>query len=129
MKENQWIEKEIQSAGYKLTKPRRAVISWLTKKASVFSVKEIVDDLLGIDRVSVYRTIEVLVSLDLIHPVLFQHGEQHYELHEKRHHHHAVCENCERTACVGCSIQDQKVKGFSSIHHVFVLTGLCKACM
>lgn len=128
MKDAHWINSILKKSEYKQTPLRDAIGAWIAKDKDVFSVQEIMRDLPALDKVSVYRTIELFASLDIIHPVLTQHGEQHYELHGDKHHHHAVCEVCEKTACVPCPISEKIVKGFQSMHHHFVLTGLCNQC-
>lgn len=125
-----WIETKLKQAGSKLTTPRRAVASWIEKNEGVFSAKEIIRDLPDLDTVSVYRTLERLADIDAIHQALTVHGEIHYEKHTKqKHHHHAVCTQCEKTKCIkSCDIPVKKVTGFKNIHHTLVFTGLCNAC-
>ena len=121
------IEK-IKKSGYKLTSARKALVRYIKKRKGVFSANEIITALPDIDRVSVYRTLDLLTELDLIHPVLNQHGETHYEKHGENHHHHVVCTGCEKTSCIDCNLRTQKVKGFKNLHHSFVITGLCMTC-
>jgi Fe2+ or Zn2+ uptake regulation protein len=112
----------------KITVPRRAIATWIDAHEGVFSAKEILSEL-PLDKVSVYRTLELFTELDLIHPVLMQHGEQHYERHDLKHHHHVVCSSCEKSACVGCEVKEEKrFTGFTHIHHTLVFTGLCTTC-
>lgn len=128
MKKNQWILDIIQKAGHKLTDPRKKVAVWVAEHQGVFSVSELSGALSGLDRVSVYRTIELFTGLDVIHPIINRHGEQHYETHEKKHHHHVVCTGCEKTECVACTERRAKVAGFKNLHHSVVFTGLCAVC-
>ena len=124
-----WVLSALHRAGYKLTKPRREISRWLAGHTGVFSVKELRSKLPHLDTVSVYRTVELLQTLDIIHPVLTNHGEVHYEKHEKNHHHHAVCDTCEKTTCISdCSLPKKKIKGFTRLHHTLVFTGLCTNC-
>ncbi len=115
--------------GYKVTATRRAVLSWIAEQNGIFSAKEIMAVLPKLDKVSVYRTLELLESIDAIHPVLTQHGETHYEIHGTNHHHHVVCTGCEKANCVDCEISRTKAKGFTNLHHNVVFTGLCNACV
>ncbi len=124
-----WIVDTLQKSEYKLTVSRLKIAKWIDNHAGIFSVSELQKKLPCLDKVSVYRTIDLLASLDVIHPVLIQHGEQHYEMHTKSHHHHAVCEFCEMTKCIKCTIAKNKsVRGFRTIHHTLVLTGICTKC-
>lgn len=122
------IKKTLKASGYKLTAPRKRVAEWIAGKKGIFSANELLDELASLDKVSVYRTLELFSRLDMIHPVLSQHGEVHYEMHGDNHHHHAVCVSCEKTTCVPCTAETPSVSGFSNMHHSFVLTGTCTSC-
>ena len=45
---------------------------------------------------TVYRTLEKLANLDILHKSMFEGNKFRYELAEddKHHHHHVVCLNC-----------------------------------
>ena len=127
--EIQEIEHRLTKAGHKLTAPRKLIAGWLTRHKGIFSVSEIRKKLTELDKVTAYRTLELFCSLDLIHNVLSLHGEQHYEIHEqKKHHHHAICEGCEKNECIPCNIPSKKLSSFKKIHHSLVFTGLCNTC-
>ncbi len=123
------ILSKLQQAGYKQTKPRLAVAQWITTHKGIFSAKELIAELPGVEQTSVYRTVQLLEELDLIHPVLTNHGEKHYEAHEEDHHHHVVCTSCEKSVAVECEVTRQAVEGFSHLHHSVVFTGLCEQCV
>ncbi len=119
----------LTDAGYKLTNPRKEISKWIAKKKGVFSAPEIYTALKNLDRVSVYRTLELFCKLDIIHTTLSLHGEQHYEVHEaKNHHHHIVCTECEKNECIPCELPQKKFSSFKKIHHTMVFTGLCNSC-
>lgn len=122
-----WIIERLKQGGYKKTTPRQKIAQWLGRHVGVFSVAEILKDI-RLDRVSVYRVVDLFLSLDIIHPALMSHGEQHYEVHQEKHHHHVVCSRCERTKCIICPEWKFRIPGFSNVHHSFIITGLCQAC-
>lgn len=122
------IKKTLKAGGYKLTVPRKRIADWIAKQKGIFSANELLRGLADLDKVSVYRTLDLFSELDLIHPVVSQHGEVHYEVHGNDHHHHAVCTLCEKTACVPCALDEPAVPGFSNLHHSFIFTGTCSAC-
>ena len=122
------IAQKVQSNGLKLTKSRAQICSWIDEHEGVFSAKEIMTALPKLDKVSVYRTLDMLESLDAIHPTLTHHGEKHYEVHGEEHHHHVVCTGCEKASCVDCEVTRTKAKGFTQLHHSVVYTGLCMTC-
>lgn len=123
-----WIRKRLQEANHKWTQPRAQIARFLTNHDGVFSATDILHAFRRMDKVSVYRTLDLLVSLDIIHPVTHMEGIQYYELHDTEHHHHAICTKCKKIAHIACMIPKKIVRGFSKIHHSLFLTGLCKAC-
>lgn len=128
MQVGSWIAPKVKGAGYKLSGPRKEVAIWIEAHKGLFSAGEIVKALPHLDRVSVFRTLDVFSQLDVIHPVLEAHSEQHYEVHGAAHHHHVVCKGCERTECVSCTLMRAKITGFANLHHSVVFTGLCRQC-
>ena len=127
--EIQEIQNRLTQARHKLTTPRKLIAVWISQHKGTFSVSEIRKNLTELDKVTVYRTLELFCSLDLIHGVITLHGEQHFEIHEqKQHHHHIICEGCEKNECVPCEIPTKKIPSFKKIHHSLVFTGLCNSC-
>jgi Fur family ferric uptake transcriptional regulator len=123
-----WIRKRLQDAEHKWTQPRADIARFLATHDGIFSATEILRAFRRMDKVSVYRTLELLASLDIIHPATHMGGIQYYELHAKRHHHHAICTQCKKIAHIACTLPKKIVRGFSQIHHSFLLTGLCTSC-
>lgn len=123
-----WILPKIEGGGYKQTAVRKQIATWLEKHKGIFSVHDILRAFPKLDKVSVYRTIELFGGLDIVHPITAIDGVQYYELHGNTHHHHIVCTNCHKTACVNCHIPKITVRGFARTHHTFILSGLCASC-
>lgn len=123
-----WILTMLKTHNQKVTQSREKIAEIVSTQKGVFSPNEVIEKAKGMDRVTVYRILELFESMDLIHPVLTHHGEKHYEIHGEKHHHHVVCTGCEKTSCVDCEVKRTKVKGFGDIHHSVVYTGLCNAC-
>lgn len=115
--------------GYKSTIPRQQVAAWIQQHDRPFSVAHLIQALPQLDRVSVYRTVELLSELDLVHPILQLNGHQLYEAHEQtQHHHHVICTDCEKSACLPCEIPEKKIRGFKNLHHAMHFTSLCTNC-
>lgn len=125
-----WLLSELEAAGHRHTKPREAVCAYLETCHGMVSAKVVQKALPKLDRVSIYRTLELLAELDLIHPTLIHEGHQLYELHpkEEAHHHHAICTICASFECVSCAIQEPKTKQFTSVHHATYYSGVCDRC-
>ncbi len=123
------VEDVLRNSGYKVTSPRKKVLSWIGVQGGIFSAREIMASLPDLDKVSVYRTLDMLESIDFIHSTLIHHGEKHYEIHGESHHHHVVCTECELASCVDCEVTRTEAKGFTKLHHSVVFTGLCLTCL
>ena len=120
----------VEAAGFTLTPVRKTICAYLDKTHGVFSVRDILEAYPTFDKVTVYRTIELLKELDIIHPSIHLDEEQLFEVHEeKKHHHHVICTSCRKNVCVMCVIPQKKVPGFSSLHHEVAYTGLCAECL
>ena len=124
----QWILDILAEKKQQVTSPRMRIAHIVASHTGVFSPNEIIVEATDMDRVTVYRILDLFELLDIIHPVLTQHGEKHYEVHGEKHHHHVVCTGCEKTSCIDCEVKRKRVKGFDEIHHSVVFTGLCDQC-
>jgi Fe2+ or Zn2+ uptake regulation protein len=47
----------------------------------------------GLDKVTIYRTVESFVTAGLLVPVVLESGKAYYE-RVREHHHHIVCTDC-----------------------------------
>ncbi|OGG34879.1 hypothetical protein A2363_00040 [Candidatus Gottesmanbacteria bacterium RIFOXYB1_FULL_47_11] len=91
------IAKTLQQKGYRFTKQRQQIFDALT--SSPQSVEEIIASLrnkdISIDRVTVYRTLDCFVNLNLVGKTQFKDKTAKYELLTMaNHHHHLVCDKC-----------------------------------
>ena len=84
------------------------------------------------DEVSVYRTIEMLLSEDLVEGIPLPDGTNVYAL-SSEHHHHIVCTSCSRVEHITCNdarSDDQPTHpDFRAIFgHEVTFHGICKKC-
>lgn len=117
------IQTQLRNAGYRNSKTRNEIISVICASCKMFQAQDVIDQLPEVDRVTVYRTIELLSSLDIIHPTMQKDGAQYYELHGLEHHHHAMCTNCDAQECVECEIPPVPGK-----HHTIYYSYTCAKC-
>lgn len=90
----------------------------------MFQATDLIERLPDIDRVTIYRTIDVLSSLDIIHPTLVRNGAQYYEVHvPDGHHHHAMCERCTAQQCIDCDVTPKP-----GMHHTVFYVFTCASC-
>jgi len=87
------------------------------------------------DKVTIYRTLESLVKVGLVHKAFVQRRAGHFELahncSETQCHPHFTCTNCGRTHCLtdmSIPVVKKRHKGFLIQRQQTRLEGLCPAC-
>ena len=139
----------IARRGLRLTGPRRAVLDALADSRRPLTVPEIHARLGGRQAhiVSVYRTVHMLVRLQLVRPTASLRlgaalrGSQRFELAEEftGHHHHLICQGCGAIEDLeGCLLADapltklaryvRRTRRFEVTEHEVRLFGLCQRC-
>ncbi|MBU1038728.1 transcriptional repressor [Patescibacteria group bacterium] len=118
----------LTAQGYRLTKPRLQVLAVLKQLKQPVAVKVIYQRLKkqGIDLVSIYRALDLFVSLGFVFAEIFGKDKRYYLADQP--HHHISCFKCRKVACLPCQHNFSKIKGFKKVSHQLVLTGLCQAC-
>jgi Fur family transcriptional regulator, ferric uptake regulator len=120
------MEKKIKQAGYKMTKPRQAVLSVLEQEHYPLSAQEVYERSESArDLVSVYRTLHLFEEIGIVQRE-DSNGTARYYLADNSHH-HVTCTDCGRTECVPCK-HSFKIKGFKNISHQLTLSGTCSGC-
>jgi len=130
---------ELTRAGHRAGGARAAVIDLLAGQRCCLSAQAIHERLRGADRsvglASVYRALEVLTGLGLVHRVDVG-GTAAYEPADPagHHHHHVICRDC---GAVG-SFEDDRLEraihdlgeslGYRVDAHDVVLRGACPNC-
>lgn len=88
----------------------------------------------GIDRATIFRTLNTFSDKGLLLKLEFNEGKSRYELSLKEHHHHVVCLECGKFVCVEqCNLKqiDDEVKketGFTIKFHRLEFFGICPDC-
>jgi Fur family transcriptional regulator, ferric uptake regulator len=138
-----WIEHAltgVAEAGYQKGAARRAVIDCLGRQKCALSAQEIEEELraagTGVGRASIYRTLEQLDELGLVHRLDLGTGIATYEPAEPsgEHHHHLLCERCGRVvpfhdANLERALNDVTSRSdFDVSAHDVTLYGLCPRC-
>lgn len=96
------IKQQLQSQGYKLTPQREAtVIVLLENETDHLSAEDVFmlvkEKAPEIGLATVYRTLELLSELHVVHKLNFGDGVARYDLrgdNTKHHHHHLICVQC-----------------------------------
>lgn len=132
------LTKVIQSAGFRATRQRIALISFLTTAKRPLLIQEIVEGLKkSIDTVTVYRMVDTFKGAGVIREVNLRGGNPRYELNDEHDHHHIVCTDCGQVEDFTDETHERiekrvlaKSKTFRKITgHSFDLYGLCKTCV
>lgn len=124
--------------GYRLTAPRRAVVAEVLDRERPFTAEEVVTALRGgtpeIGRATVYRTLELLASVDVLSRVLRSDGHPAYIAGNPGHRHHLVCSDCGvAVAFSACPVDElvgtlSRETRFQIEGHTLGIFGLCPKC-
>jgi Fur family ferric uptake transcriptional regulator len=131
------LAEQLVAAGFKLTRPRLAVIKAIAGQAESFTVQELERRIAGMDEspgvASIFRTIRLLGDLDLVQRV---HGPDdcHRYSMGAGHGHYVSCTSCGAIARFeSCGVQElasrlEERTGFHIRSHLVEFFGLCPAC-
>lgn len=130
---------QLKAGGHRLTAVRKCMIALLVaykKPLDAGTIQaELVKALGQINKTTVYREIEFLLSQSLVRQVDFGEGKKRYEISSLPHHHHLVCVNCK-------TVKDVRLKNdlkpieqaitraskFKIQRHALEFFGLCPQC-
>ena len=130
----------LEGAGVRRGGARRAVIEVLASEPCALSAFDIDERLRAgsrrVGRASVYRALEQLTDLDLVHKLDLGTETARYERSDPAgdHHHHMVCDGCGRVLPfedAGLELAVARVTGgrrFAVSGHEIVLHGACNRC-
>ena len=88
------LQATLEDRGYRMTTPRRDIIRLLGQKQEGFSTEEICEEVPGVGRATVYRTIKLLLDAGVVCKLALPDGAPKYSLSRIGHHHHTVCVKC-----------------------------------
>ena len=132
------LEMAIESAGRRLTRPRRAVAALIDARDGAFSAADLVADArghrLGIGRATIFRAIELLAEIGALERIDLPTGDHAYVPCGPAHHHHVVCRRCSRSVEIGdlglaaLARDIARKTGYRIDEHRLELFGLCPDC-
>lgn len=129
----------LRSGGYKVTKPRRQVLQVVAEANGPVSPYDIgkmmADRGEHLDHVTIYRVLNLLISLNLVHKVLSRGGFVKCELPGASGcHRFLLCRNCgvlQEFSDEALCRQESSIAqgfGFRAEHHLTECYGLCREC-
>lgn len=136
------IKQQLHSHNYKLTPQREATVRVLLEKIEDHLSAEDVylalkDKSPDIGLATVYRTLELLSELKIIHKINFGDGVTRYDFraeNAEHHHHHLVCIHCGRVDEIDedylgeVEIRVEKEFNFQIVDHRLTFHGICQNC-
>lgn len=136
------IKVALHEQNYKLTPQREATVEVLLEnEASHLSAEDVYllvkEKAPEIGLATVYRTLELLSELHIIHKLNFGDGVARYEFREenaKHHHHHLICVNCgtvDEIANDWLETVEARVENeydFKILDHHLMFHGICHRC-
>jgi Fur family ferric uptake transcriptional regulator len=128
----------LDQAGYRLTKPRRALVELVERHDGHFTAADIASRArsrrIGISRATLFRALDLLTDLGLLERVDLPSGEHAYVKCAPVHHHHVLCTRCGRSTEVedqtlaGAVVEIARQTGYRIDAHRLELFGLCWHC-
>jgi len=133
-----WIDRKLSKLGYRLTPQRLMILKAVEDANSHISAEEIYTQVCGyypqMNISTVYRTLELLKSLDLVTETDLGDGRVRYHCMGKGHHHHLVCHKCgeimdiEESALEPLWTDIRQRYNFQVDMKHMAFFGLCKKC-
>jgi Fur family ferric uptake transcriptional regulator len=134
----QALEEALTARGYKLTRPRRAVLRVVAENSASLTPAEIhvraQRHYAQTGLVTVYRTLDVLTECGAVRRIHQADGCHAYARASEGHAHHVICEKCHSVMEFDCCDLDdllaavQRRTGFRVESHWLELFGACPKC-
>ncbi|HAE86002.1 MAG TPA: hypothetical protein DCG78_05790 [Anaerolineaceae bacterium] len=132
-------QKLLTQAGFRISKPRKQVMQLLESTQTPQTALAIYQQLRAqgarLSLVSVYRTLELFVSLGLISMVYEPEGSLGYVPASAGHHHYILCQVCHRAVefagtedLAGLIYQVENQTQFLVSDHLLQFFGVCPKC-
>jgi Fur family ferric uptake transcriptional regulator len=128
----------LDTAGYRVTGPRRVVADLISGHDGHFTAADLEDVArdrrLDISRATLFRALDLLTDLGVLERVDLPSGEHAYVRCAPAHHHHVICSRCGRTTDVddpglADAVADiARRSGYRIESHRLELFGLCRHC-
>lgn len=137
------VEEILSQHGYRLTGPRATIVETMLQYDRPFTAEQLVSSLRPdtspivtrqIGRATVYRTLEILASVDVLTRLIQADGHPAYVWDTPGHRHHLVCTSCgTAVSFTSCPINEivstlTQETDFVIQDHMLEVFGLCPNC-
>lgn len=128
------IDHLIKSRKLAVTAIRRQVLALLSRPGCAFTRKQIETELGEYaDRVTIYRTLKVLVEHFLVHKIVMDQQEVKFKLIDPQKgsdHPHFYCASCQQLMCLPPKLINKELvpEGYQIHSWRVVMEGLCNQC-
>lgn len=139
-----WVSAELEKNSYRLTPQREAVVDVLIANADghlsaeeVFMHTKKLHAEIGL--ATIYRNLELLESLGIIHRFEYGDGQSRYEIRlgdeEEHYHHHLICRKCGSIGEFKSDLLETierriaEETGFEVTDHCLRFFGVCASCL
>lgn len=135
-------KKTLQDSGYKLTKQRKDILMVMIEHHDkhlscdeIYRYVTVRNKELGI--ATVYRTLQLFESLNMVYKINFDDGLSRYELNtgnEDHQHHHLICLECGNVSEVKLDLLEsleneiETTSNFTILNHNVKFYGYCQDC-
>jgi Fur family ferric uptake transcriptional regulator len=134
MSELDLVVERLELRGHRVTAARRRVIQALLDAANHFTIEDVLRAVPDVGRATVFRTMKVLLDLNVVCRVLMEDGNIEYRLSSRGHHHHLVCRSCGRvedfSKCDVASLVEELARKteYEIEGHWLEVYGTCASC-
>ena len=131
----------LRDEGLRITRKRTAILETLFESDAPMSLQEIQQGAAQRagttpDFATVFRMLNLMEQLHLVHKVSLQRSSSYYELSDPRKHYdHLICKKCNQVILIDipCPIGDTEKKlarqyGFRDLSHSLEFFGICPTC-
>ena len=128
------IIERLEMRGHRITGSRRRVLDAVLAQPAHFTVDDVLHATRKVGRATVFRTMKILLDLNIVCRVILDDGAMHYRVSTRGHHHHLVCIDCGRVEDFSqCDVQAltrdlAKATGYEIERHWLEVYGRCQAC-
>jgi len=90
------ITERLELRGHRVTPSRRRVLQAVLAQPAHFTVEDVLRATRRVGRATDFRTIKILIDLDILCRIALEDGALQYRVSTRGHHHHLVCVECRR---------------------------------